>query len=115
MGEVDSHVPSVRSNGPRSMSHDEGSQKARAGNHGELSLSPNFDPYLVGYGAEQARLSLGLESPGWGWHFLHRKEGAVGVDQKQAPGCLSASHPSSAGGWGGRARNPFMLVTSLGA
>jgi hypothetical protein len=37
------------------------------------------------------------------------------VDQKQASYCLSAGDPSSSGGWGGRARNPFMLVTSLGA
>lgn len=82
---------------------------------GELFLTLNFDPCLLGCSTEQAKLSLGLESPGWCWHFLRRKEEAARVDQKQASCCLSAGYPSSAGGWGGRARNPFMLVTSLGA
>lgn len=82
---------------------------------GELFLTLNFDPYLLGCSTEQAKLSLGLESPGWCWHFLQRKEKAARVDQKQTSCCLSAGYPSSAGGWGGRARNPFMLVTSLGA
>lgn len=82
---------------------------------GELSLILNFDPYLLGCSAEQAKLSLGLESPSWCWNFLRRKEEVARVDQKQASCCPSAGYPSSAGGWAGRARNPFMLVTSLGA
>lgn len=97
------------------MSHDAGSKRSGARDRGELSLTLNFDPYLVGCSTEQATLSLGLESPGWCWHFLQRKEEVARVDQKQASCCLHAGYPSSAGGWGDRARNPFMLVTSLGA
>lgn len=40
------------------MSHDAESKRSRARDRGELSLTLNFDPNLVGCSAEQATLSL---------------------------------------------------------
>lgn len=53
-------------------------------------LTLNFDLTWSGCRAAQAELSLGLESPGWRWHFLQKKEASARVDQKQASCCLGA-------------------------